>query len=149
MYLSLAPLQISPIFTLELHLVYRNMESIHYSEVKAVERSDSGKKRRMEGRKDGWVGPLVWLHSQFLIGCCPGNRMCDLIYPPYTPHTIRALPYMHDFLGKSWNSSPFVHTLLWQAWLPPCRSESGGRVQQLLCWWNTLACSIFGPTVKI
>lgn len=33
MYLSLAPVQISPVFTLQLHLDCRNIESTHYSEV--------------------------------------------------------------------------------------------------------------------
>lgn len=93
MYPKLAPVQISPVFTLQLHLDCRNMESTHYSEVKAVRRRDAGKK---DGESEGWMGGAsAWLQSQLWIGCCPSNGTSDLIYP-----LAHLTPYAHPALAR-------------------------------------------------
>lgn len=148
MYPSLAPVQISPVFTLQLHLDCRNMESTHYSEVLGCPTEGCRKKDEWS---EGWMGgALVWHQSQLRIGCCPGNGTSDLIYP-FAVRALRSRPRLFILLcaflvallglrAKTLLLVPFFppFTLLLREWPPPRRA--GERVksehlQLLPCWW--------------
>lgn len=114
---SLAAPQISPIFPLPLRFGCRNMESVHYSEVWAVQWKEAARGGGGEWRKGLMVGPLAWLQSQFLIGRCRGNCTPDLIYPPSRAlFPVRALPCSVPFtrfaVGVESPPPPLVSLLL-------------------------------------
>lgn len=96
LYSSLAPAQISPVFTPQLLLDGCNAESTHYSEVWAVGQKDAGKKTNGAKRWMGGVLPC-WHQSQLGVGGCPGNGTSDLIYPLFrAPHfRLCAFPHRH------------------------------------------------------
>lgn len=72
------------------------MESIHYSEVWAVE-GGGGEDEWRKGLMGGAVG-LAPIPKSVLIGCCRGNCMSDLIYPPSRAlFPVRALPCSAPF----------------------------------------------------
>ncbi len=152
---SLAPAQISPVFTLQLHLDCRNMESTHYSEVKAVRRRDEGKKET-NGAKDGWVGH--WLGSSPSSGLVVvlATARLTLFTPLHTRRRTRTPPSpahasfaahipRHSSLCESWNSSPcalFCLTLLSRVWPPPHRAGEEVKSGPRFSWCRAGGCSV-------
>lgn len=160
-YRSLAPAQISPVFTLQLHLDCRNMESTHYSEVKAVRQRDAEEKDVWKERMDGWGTGLAPIPALDLL--LSWQRHVWPYLPPHTPLSVRApcsrpcaflLPHTFPSFFSAWGPNlfwlcPFSLALCLQVWPPRWAGErvKSERSQLLPRWWATFAL-FFGQVAK-